>query len=269
MINATLEGKIGKNAVYYCNAPFNDALSAVYKEGAKLISPEQLARSRIKSDKGGSFWQNGSCVNVGVVYANNQIILVKNGGPVVENAKAATEAHRKGIEYLIADDVANKYVSLAQKGDKSVFVVKDRKNISTDTFAKSDLAVWLFGSKELTKTYGQSLKNKGVKEMPLYFDSEEHIKSQKGPYANQLWLGSLANYSLLNGYSGALPNYSRVRGVRSLVTAGGSRAEKLPYKKNQLNSAYRITQNVLEGKEGNSKLKKVLAFFEQLKLRKN
>ena len=273
MTNATLEAKIGKNEVYYSAAPFNKAYDSLKAVGAELISPEKLAKYRAKSNKNSSLWQNGSYVNVGVIYANNQIILVKGKSPITESsetAKAATEAHRKGIEYLIAGDVANKYVALAQKGDKSVFVVKDRKSISTGSFDKSDLAIWLFGSKKFAKAYGASLREKGVKEMPLNFNNEEYIKRQEKPYANQLWLGSLGFGSLVNGCSRSLDCGSGARGVRSKKTAEGSRAANLPYTKpytnTQLEKQIALANAVKAGSLPNSKLENLVRFLENLRV---
>ena len=266
MINATLEAKVGKNEVYYSAAPFNQAYDSLKAVNAELISPEKLAKYRAKSDKSSSLWQNGSYVDVGVIYANNQIILVKNGGPVVENAKAATEAHKKGIEYMIEDSVANKYVEFAEKGDESLFVVKDRKNISTGSFDKSDLAIWLFGSKKLAKAYGASLREKGVKEMPLNFNNEEYIKSQEKPYANQLWLGNPVRGSRVSGSSGSLYYYYLARGVRSKKTAEGSRAANLPYTNKQLERQIALANAVQAGSLPNSKLETLVRFLKNLQV---
>ena len=60
--------------------------------------------------------------------------------------------------------------------------------------------------------------------MPLYFDSLEHIKSQKKPYANRLWLGRLDGSSNLIGGNRGLGYNLRARGVK--ITAKGGHAEK-------------------------------------------
>ena len=211
MINITLEANVkGLGEVYKVeNAPFDEALKALGDK--EIITARDLAYARIKEGKDSSLSQNGSYIREGVVYvlnSQNKIILIRNS-LILKSPKKAVQAHRKGEEYLISKKLAN---NVSKYADDAI-TLSNVTSIPTNRFGEDQTTAWLFN--DMAKEYGLFLKDEcDINEMLLSFDSNEYINKQKSPYANQLWLHWLDNWSGLDGYGRFLYNGDRAHGVR-------------------------------------------------------
>ena len=62
----------------------------------------------------------------------------------------------------------------------------------------------------------------------MWTDDDKHIDSQEGPFADQLWLDRLCDYSIICGSGGGLHlSFGRSRGVRR-ENVGEAGARKKP-----------------------------------------
>ncbi len=199
---------------------FDKALEQLSKNDFEVISLSQNAELRIKEGKDSYVSQNGNRVREGVIYRpneNNQILLARNS-PLLDLklASRAVSAHRAGSEYHISEELARQYSNKSsQSPDAEVFHLDNLEPIIVEKFDKDPRARWLFQSQ--TEAYKELLEEAKIKEMNLYFNDKDYINSQKGPYANQLWLHGLdcGGRSVLDGGGWDLGFDDSVRGVRS------------------------------------------------------
>jgi len=209
-----LEGAVkGLGDVYYADAPFDEATKLFRQDGLELMSARDLAYARIQTGENSLFSGNGSWIREGVIYFPKQedkIVLVRNSA-TLRNPVKATEARAQLEEFLLKKRTAKEYLKKVKTGDDSVYLAKDGRNIPTERFGEDELTTWLF--QDQAENYGDFLNDSSVNEMPLMFDTSEHIRMQRKPYACQLLLGKLDDDSFLNG-CGFINYHRRVRGVK-------------------------------------------------------
>lgn len=218
----------GLGMVSYVSAPFNVAVNLIKKDGSDIISAQDLAYARVQSSKNelipSSIYTNGSYVKEGVVYNhdNGEIVLTRKSTVLLHPDKAV-KAHDKGGESLITGKQAKKIYEMIDKNSDSVFVLKNLKNVPFKRFGEDERTIWMY--QDMAEEFGLWLDDKKKDgEMPFYFDGKDHIKSQKGDYENQLWVGSLDYNSILNGDILGLICNSGARGVKK-VAGGDARVE--------------------------------------------
>jgi hypothetical protein len=230
MPNITKEANVkGLGSIIYCgNAPFDESLSAVKSEGARIITLSELAYARTQNDKEHSLSQNGSYVKEGSLFIPNtehKRYLLRNS-LVLKDPKSAVEAHRNGKEYFLAGNFnADEFLKKLKKN--SYLVLDDLTPIPTDRFGEDQRTVWCFG--KYAKDYGLFLKDAKIEKTGfyLYTNNDSSLDAQKQPFANQLWLHWLGVDSGIGGNDSCLSNSNWVRGVQSEKTAEGGRAEKI------------------------------------------
>jgi len=216
MASINLEANVkGLGEVYKVeNAPFDKALKALGDK--EIITARNLAYARVKEGKDSSLSQDGSYIREGVIYIpnkQNNRILVRNS-LILKNPEKAVQVHRKGEEYLISKKLANEFLEYAKdsKNDSAKIILSNRSSIPTNRFGEDQTTVWLFN--DIAKEYCLFLKDRGINEISLSFDSNEYIAKQKSPYANQLWFWNLGFGSGFLGCGRGLYVDNRVRGVR-------------------------------------------------------
>jgi len=202
--------------ISYIDARFDTALQLLRDNSNELITARNLAYARSKEDSRHSLSQYGSYIKEGDVYIPNktpQILLIRNSPLLqLELAKEAVKAHRSGKEYSIESSLAKEYSGKSSEDQNSeVFPLTNLEAIKTNKFAEDKRALWLF--QDQAENYGKFLCDSGIKEMPLWFNHERYINSQKSIYINQLRLRSLGDRSGLLGYGRDLDFSFRVHEV--------------------------------------------------------
>lgn len=216
------------NIIYCVNAPFDEALSAIQSKGAKIITLSELAYTRTQNDKEHSLSQNGSYVKEGSLFVLNsehKRYLLRNS-LVLKDPKSAVEAHRHSKEYFLGNDFnVNTFLEKLEKN--AYLVLDDLTPVPTDRFGEDQRTVWCFGRH--AKDYGLFLKDSGIEKTGfyLYTDNDSGLSAQKKPFANQLWLRRLGDYSVVFGCNRLLGSDDGVRGVQSEKTCEGGSLEKL------------------------------------------
>jgi hypothetical protein len=264
MTKARIEAKIkGLGKIYRADAPFDEALKALKRKRAKIISSRDLAYARMHEGGSSSLCLNGSYVREGDISIPKQKgeILIKNS-LILKSPEQATQARGEGKEFFIDKKQAMKYLEKAKNSeDNSTILITDFTSIPTNTFGNDKLTAWLF--EDQAKEYGLFLKENKIDEMSLYFDDQDYVDSQEESYANQLWLCFLDSGSDLNGKYRLFNYYYPVRGV--LKGTGKASSHERLYTNKQVDIATRIIFGVREGKLPASKLEKVLDFLRKLK----
>ena len=233
MIEAEISG-LGN--VYRIEVPFDKAVESLESVKASVISARDLAYARITEGTQSSLSKYGSYIQEGDIYIPSQgIFLVRN--PLLlqlELAEEAVQAHNNK-EYLISEAIADEYKEKASDSPEAeVFCLRNLERIQTNRFGEDKRTLWLFQDK--AQEYGEFLKEYKITEMPLWFDSQEHINNQESPYANQLWLHDLGSRSDLNGDDWSLSHDDRVRGV--FKNLGEAQTQKIKaYTQEQISSA--------------------------------
>jgi hypothetical protein len=195
----------------YVEASFDKAKAELEEEKFSIITPEQFAQHRIAEGANHSVSLNGAYTSMGslMVPKRGRFLVVQS--LVMQNPSKAIEAHRIGNEFYVSDNDAEK--SLASG---SVAIPYAQSAVPFERFADDPITAFVFG--KTAGEYGaflkESLREVEVAEMPLWFNDQEYIDSQKKPFANHLWLHRLGcgGGSELDGYGDL--DYFRVRGVR-------------------------------------------------------
>ncbi len=222
--------------ILYIEAPFDKALEIITSNGNEFISARNLAYARTQEDSQHSLSRYGSYIKEGDIYIPNkspQILLIRNSPLLqLELAKEAVKAHQSGKEYSIAEKLAKEYSEKASEDQNSeVFPLTNLEAIATNKFDADKRTLWLF--QDQAEKYGKFLYDNNIKEMPLYFNDKSYINEQVSPFANQLWLHDLGNWSPLHGYGRGLDYSVRVRGVSS---TGEASAQKISEEKGIIES---------------------------------
>ncbi|MEK6872635.1 MAG: hypothetical protein AABW90_01320, partial [Nanoarchaeota archaeon] len=92
----------------YVEAPFDKGKEALEKEGYEIISLEENARLRMQVGYKSPVTINGNWVREAIIYVPNKGAFLTKRSPIMENAKEATDCHRKGIEYFLTDEQVEK-----------------------------------------------------------------------------------------------------------------------------------------------------------------
>jgi len=183
----------------YVEAPFDEGKEALAEQGYKIISLEENAKLRMQEGKDTYVSRNGNWVKEGVIYVLNKGIFLAKNSPIMADAKKATDCHRKNQEFYLTNEQVEQ--ALADSVELNV------ESIPTNRFADDKITVYAFG--DSAKEYGEFLKEAGINEMPVYL-----ANIGEKPFARQMWLGDLGNWSGLSGDGRYLDCSGRVRGVR-------------------------------------------------------
>lgn len=207
---------------------FDKALAKLKRNSFEVISLPQNAELRIKEGKNAYVFTNGNYVREAEISIPNKGIYLVRNSPLLqlELSKEAVKAHRQEEEYSIESSLAKEYSDKASDAPEAeVFHLTDLEAIKTNKFDTDKRALWLFQTQ--SENYGKFLYDSNIKEMPLWFNSEAYINSQKSPFINQLWLhGSNVEggYGLI-GFCRRLDYDSNVRGVRPI--SGKASSQKI------------------------------------------
>jgi len=214
----------GLGTLYLCNdSAFDSASKAVLTTADSLITLRNLAYARIQEGKDSSVSTNGSYVKEGSLFvpkaANKRIWLRES--LVLAHPSDAVASHKRGDEYVLPEGF-NVDAHLEQVGKDNYFILTNTDSVPTNRFGEDERTVWLFGDQ--AKAYGEFLGSEPKKienvNIWMYTGNDKHIDSQKGPFANQLWLHWLGDNSDVDGNNWGLNNSNSVRGVRYEHAAG-------------------------------------------------
>lgn len=205
----------------YVHAPFNEAEAQLEKARYAIITPEEFVLLRIARGAKHSVSLNGAYTSMGVVLIPQKGRYLTNLSLVMEDPVGATQAHRNRKEFAVSSEAVERALASG-----SVVIPYNQSAIPTNRLGEDAISVFVLGKS--AKTYGEFLAEAGVNELPLWFNDEKYIDSQKSAFANQVWLRRLddGNRSGLYGY-GILNCGSAVRGVRNVEPRSGETASKI------------------------------------------
>ena len=212
----------GKNTrSAYVRAPFDQAKARLEKAGYAVITPEQFAQLRIAKGAKHSVSTNGAYNSMGVVMIPQKGRYLTNLSLVMENPIGATQAHRNRKEFAVSNEDAERALARG-----SVVISYNQSAIPTNRFGEDAIGVFAFG--KFAKAYGEFLAEIGITELPLWFNDEKYINSQKNAFANQAWLHRLGD-DFRSGLGGGriLCYGSAGRGVRNVEPRSGETASKI------------------------------------------
>jgi len=223
-------------------APFDEGLSMLVKNGLELISLPQNAQLRIQQGKGAYVSQNGNWVREGLIYTpKGKPKLVRNS-PILLSAKEATQAHREGKEFY----QPNTNILESSLVD-SIDFPEENTEIPTNRFNSNTLMVYAFGGEKEAQAYGEFLKEAGITNIPIWAVDKNYVNKQTQPFARQLWFGGLDDDgSGLIGGSRLVDDDGRVRGVRLNSGEAGARKNSEPIKNSELYTPAQITSALTE-----------------------
>jgi hypothetical protein len=202
-----------ESAVVY--APFNEAQEALESNGYRIISLIENAQLRMQQGAGSYISRNGNWAREGIIYTpRGKPRLVRNS-PILFSAKEATEAHRQGREFYPSAD------AIEQALTDSVEFPLSNIEIPTNRLADEQFTSYAFGGEEQAKAYGEFLNQAGIKKLPVWVVSSEHVNSQDNVFARQMWFRSLDIRSYLSGSDWDLHVDVGMRGVKN--SAEGTR----------------------------------------------
>jgi len=183
----------------YVNIPFDKGKQALEEQGYRIISLEENAQLRIQEGKDDYVSRNGNWTREGVIYVPNKGKFLTKNSPIMENPEQTTESHRNNQDFYLTDEQV----------EKALEDCVELKNnpIPTNRFADDKICIYVFGSENKSKNYGDFLNQAEINEMPTYL-----ANPQDRPFVRQLWLYGLDNGSELDGDDRYL-DYYRVRGV--------------------------------------------------------
>src|SRR3989344_801339 len=198
----------------YVEAPFDEAKAELEADGYEIISLKQFADLRIAQGKDSHVANYGAYVKEGFLYVPQKGIFLVRNSPIMTNAKAATQCHRKGREFYLTNEQVEESL-------KTSIEIENSRSIPTKRFGENELTSFAFGPE--AERYGEFLKEAGIKQMPIYLASME-----KKPFARQAWLRRLGGDDQSGLGGGRNLDYSyAVRGVRKASTEGAKLAQKI------------------------------------------
>jgi hypothetical protein len=184
-----------KPKVQVVYAPLDKALEALTGEGYDIISLAQNSQLRIQQGKDADISRNGNWTREGVIYfPNGKPKLVRNS-PILDSAKEATQAHKSREEFYPSQN------QIDQALVDSIDFPQENIKIPTDRLSEEALTVWAFGGEKEARTYGEFLREAGIKEMPVWLVNKNRISRQNSPFARQIWFKYLGDGSGLGGYA--------------------------------------------------------------------
>ncbi len=272
-----IENVKGLGNVHTFEKPFDEALVSLRKN--KLISSRDLAYARRITGEDSNLSQNGSYTREAPLYSKDVSLLVLDS-PLqnIKLAKKAVQANREGNYFQLEDkELFKKYLNQAEKDlnkepeKRKVLILPSDENFDISRTENFDFARELF--KDQAELYLKFLEESKyeINSIRFYSVSKETVNKSENPIITEMWLCRLVsiNWSDLNGYYRILYVNYRVRGVASSrsreATEPRKNFAKLPYNQREIERYSQILENVKTGKLPNSKLEKVLTFFDRLK----
>ncbi len=191
--------------------PFDKALDELIKAGYEApISLYNNSQLRIQQGKDSSVSRSGNWVREDAIYVPNKGNFLTKSSLISASPKEATEACRREGEFYLTPE----QLGLALQG--SIQFPSKFIDIPTKRFNSEELTIFAFGNgdAETAQTYGDFLKEAGIKVMPVYLANKVYVNEQKSPFARKIWFGNLDSSSVLDGDCGDLRDDSSwVRGV--------------------------------------------------------
>ena len=236
-------GGFGK--IWRSDKLFDVALEAVKSKGSEFLYAGELAFARVKKGKKHSLFTYGSFVRQGVLYvprSENRRTLLRES-LVLNDPSAAVQAHRNGIKYFLPEGFDVQSFLSGLRPNKDYLILGDLKPIPTNRFKEDGTALWLF--EDNAEDYGNTLREAGVNAINLVFDSDDHIDSQTGSYANQLWVGSRGSSSIIVGDHRDLDYNFTVRGVsRESVAKGDAQKNQILYTPKHISQLKKVLRKI-------------------------
>ncbi|MBI4441702.1 hypothetical protein HY639_06035, partial [Candidatus Woesearchaeota archaeon] len=162
--------------VYEKSGDFDEAYAALQKKGVQLMTAAELAEARIRAGPKHPFSTSGCWVAENYNYLPNGEILIasRDSNPILKQPKQATDAHRSGKEFYLAEaavkELRERATEDVEKAFTSGVLLVPRKNVKAQfpTHAFADEAVTYFLFRQQAKPYGEFLAAQGIVELPPY-----------------------------------------------------------------------------------------------------
>lgn len=267
----------GIGNIYTFEESFDDALILLEQNNAGLMSSRDLAYGRMQTGQDSNLSQYGSYTRESPIYSKDVSLLVFDS-PLQNTklAKQAVQANRQGNYFRLENkELFKKYLNQAEKDLKKtpekrkVLILPSDKEFDISRTQNFDFARGLF--KEQAELYLKFLEESRYKlnSIKFYPVLKKTINESENPIITELWLYRLVgdDRSDLYGNGRNLDNYYRVRGVELRSREATEPSQKIAknYSQRELENSLKILTRVKSGELPNSKLEKVLEFFEKLK----
>jgi hypothetical protein len=191
----------------YVKAPFDEGKKMFEEIGYRIPSAEENARLRIEEGEKANVSKNGNWVLEGFIYVpKKKNVYFTKRSPIMENPRAATQAHRKKREFYPTEE----QVERAIYPPVSIKIPYTQKPIPTNRFAEDEVTIFAFG--QTAQAYGDFLEQAGIKESDIYLADRGYVNHQEKAFAQQLWLLRLSVASDFQGNWDLFRN-KMVRGV--------------------------------------------------------
>jgi hypothetical protein len=261
MANLTrdINGKSVQSA-YACE-PFDVAKATLEGKGYAIITPEKFAQLRMLKGARHNVSLNGAYTSRGTLMVPQKGRYITELSLVMEKPTEATQAHREGREFAVSVEDAKRALD-----GKNVVIPYKQASVPTNRFGEDPITVFVFG--ESAGKYGEFLAGEGIAEMPLFFNDEKYINSQKTPFANQLWLRRLVDdgRSGLLGSGRGLSYGNAVRGVKYVEPRSGEDCAKktagYQFSERKAKGCLKVLEGVRNGTLPASKLEEVIKAFK-------
>ncbi len=272
--------KFGKVSTF--EKPFDSALISLKQNKEKLITSRDNAYLRILTGQDSVYSQNGNYTRESPIYSKEISLLVLDS-PLqnIELAKQAVQANRNRNYFQLEDkELFERYLSQAEKDKKKapekrkVLILPSDETFEISRTKNFEFARGLF--KDQAELYLKFLEDSKYKinSIKFYSVSKKTINKVENPIITQMWLCRLGSgvRSDLGGDDRSLNDNVRVRGVASSLGIREATEPnknlsrmKLNYSQRQLERYSKILEGVKSGKLPNSKLEKIIEFFNELK----
>lgn len=183
----------GFGSFYEATGGLVDALSALRKEDADIISERDLAYAVIHNNPENHFPDPSGFVREGIIYmpADKAIMLVRTS-PTILFPEESAQSYSDGSNYYVHMQLMKKYRTLARKKsrDNEVLLLEYSKlngvAIAADNFGKNPITRWLF--QDQAASYGRFLRDVGIKDLDFDIDpiSKEDVHNPR-PHAQHFW----------------------------------------------------------------------------------
>ncbi len=209
----------GLGKILRVNTPFDMALEALKRKGAKVITSRDFAYARrctyINSLK------DGGCTREGVIYGKNQAPLVVMNSPLLNQKLAvrATQANREGEYFQLKDK--KRFESYLRQADadakkepekRKVLTLPSRTSFTISPIENWDIARGIF--KDQAEPYFNYLGKHRINQITFYTVDSLDVDNSENPIATQMWLHRF-EFSVLGGDYKDLDRANRVvRGIK-------------------------------------------------------
>jgi hypothetical protein len=212
-------------------APFDEAYEALIESGYEVISLPQNAQLRIQQGRNSYISRNGNWTREGIIYIPGEKPKLVKDSPVLYSPKEATKEHRNGKEYFLNNE------QVEQALGASADFPAENIEVPTDGFDSEDLTVYAFGGEKEAGTYGEFLRNAGIKKMPVLVVDKDYVNKQSQPFVRQVWFRNLDDRSDLLGYARYLDYDYGLRGVKKGAEGTAQKSEGEAYNPKQISKA--------------------------------